>query len=561
MFRHAQLESVKAWIVAPANSALPLHIRIQRAIRQMILDRVLEAGRPLPASRALATSLGVSRDTVESAYGQLHAEGFIERRVGSGSFVSERAYHRPVRERAVHPADPAEAPHPAHPAETPHLSERGHAMFRTGGIRRMPVTRPFAAGAPDARSFPIATWERLERQMLKEHGARALLYSAPQGVEPLRQVIADYVNLERGANATPDRVLVLTSSQQALSLCAHVLLDPGERILVEDPGYHGARKAFEAAGLVCVPIPVDGDGLQLEPLKQAVSGPGGAPRAIFLTPSHQFPTGATLSLDRRLGIIEWAWQHGSWIIEDDYDSEFHYAGKPTACVQGLDPHQRTIYVGTFTKSLFPGLRIGYMVLPPSLVEPMTVARTLQDGHNATVPQLTLARFIEGGHYGAYVRSMRAVYAGRRDQLAQLVHTYLGEVMEPQVPTGGLQMPCLFVRDLPEQAIVDAALREGIDLLGLTDLHIEQPPQAGLLMGFASHAPHEMEAAIRKLARVIESVTGIAPGTATGAKGAGKAGRKAAGTHPAGHGPANRPQPGEPLPAAAAPGGRIRAANT
>ena len=500
LFKHAALESVKAWLGDPAHGALPLHARVQRAIRQLILDGLLDAGRPLPASRALAQSLGVSRDTVESAYSQLHAEGFIERRVGSGSFVSERAQRLPARARAVRAQG-----EPSGPAALPRLSRRGGAMLQGGGVRDFLAPRPFAPGVPETRSFPLQTWERLERQVLKAHGTQVLLHSPPQGMEALRRAIADHVNLERGARATPEQVLVLTSSQQALTLCATVLLDAGERIFTEDPVYHGARKAFDAAGLVCVPVPLDADGLRVHRLLEESNRPGGSARAVFLTPSHQFPTGATLALDRRLAIIEWARQQQSWIIEDDYDSEFHYAGKPTACVQGLDPHGRTVYIGTFTKSLFPGLRIGYMLLPPPLVAPMTVARTLLDGHSAPIPQLTLARFIEGGHFGAHVRTMRAVYAERRDALARLVREHLGDWLAPRVPAGGMQMSCVFTRELPEREAVAAAQRAGIDLLGLTALCASGRHEAGFLMGFAAHAPHEMEAGVRTLAGVLRGL--------------------------------------------------------
>lgn len=489
MFKHAQLESVKAWIGDPAHGALPLHARIQRAIRQLIVDSALDVGKPLPASRALAKSLGVSRDTVESAYSQLHAEGFIERRVGSGSFVSERAQgslrrgtaqrHRPQR-------------------ESMRLSQRGAAMYQGGGVRDFLAPRPFAPGVPETRSFPLQTWERLERQVLKEYGTLALAHSPPQGMEPLRRAIADYVNLERGAHATPEHVLVLTSSQQAMTLCATVLLDAGDRIFIEDPVYHGARRAFDAAGLECVPVPLDAHGMRVEHLLNAVQ----PAKAVFLTPSHQFPTGATLALDRRLAVIEWARQYHAWIIEDDYDSEFHYAGKPTACVQGLDAHERTIYIGTFTKSLFPGLRIGYMVLPPQLVDPMTVARTLLDGHSAPIPQLTLARFMEGGHFGAHVRTMRGVYAERLDVLVRLVRKHLADVVEPRVPLGGMQMPCVFIRDIPEREAIDAARRAGIDLLGLTALHASSKHKAGFLMGFAAYTRDELEVAVKKLASVL-----------------------------------------------------------
>lgn len=497
MFKHAQLESVKTCLSDPAHSGLPLHARVQRAIRQLILDGALDVGRPLPASRALAQSLGVSRDTVESAYGQLYAEGFIERRVGSGSYVSERMQHLPGRGRPRRTV--------VERGVGTRLSQRGQAMFQGGGVRDFVVPRAFAPGVPETRNFPLQTWERLQRQVLKEYGTQALLHSPPQGMEQLRRAIAAYVNLERGARATPERVLVLTSTQQALTLCAQVLLDAGERIFIEDPVYHGARKAFDAAGLECVPVPLDADGLRVERLLESTQVPGEAPKAVFLTPSHQFPTGATLALDRRLAIIEWARQRQGWIIEDDYDSEFHYEGKPTACVQGLDSYERTIYIGTFTKSLFPGLRLAYMVLPSQLLAPMTVARTLLDGHSAPIPQLTLARFIEGGHFGAHIRTMRTVYAERRDVLVRLVRQHLSDFVEARVPGGGMQMPCVFIRDIPERAAVEAARKAGIDVLGLAGLHATKRYKAGFLLGFAAHAPHELDVAVRKLAQVLHAL--------------------------------------------------------
>ncbi|MBL3575769.1 PLP-dependent aminotransferase family protein [Rhodovulum sulfidophilum] len=493
MFRHSQLETVKAWLAQPAHTAMPLHARIQRAIRQLILDGALGPGKPLPASRALAKSLGVSRDTVESAYAQLHAEGFIERRVGSGSFVAEMTEFAPGHRRSRRDALLRN--------QAPNLSKRGNAMFRGGGVREMLMPRPFAHGVPDTRGFPLQLWERLERQVLKETGTLALLHGDPQGAEPLRRAIADYVNLERGARATADRVLVLTSSQQAMTLCANVLLDPGERIFIEDPAYYGARKAFDAAGLECVPVRVDRQGILVEPI---LATPNRA-KAVFLTPSHQFPTGATLALDRRLALIEWAAGHQAWIIEDDYDSEFHYAGKPTACVQGLDPNDRTIYIGTFTKSLFPGLRIGYVVLPPQLVQPMTVARTLLDGHTASMTQLTLARFMEGGHFGAHVRTMRGMYAQRLAVLSDLVRRHLSDFVDPRVPIGGLQMPCVLNCEISERAAIEAARRVGVELTGLSALHADGDGKAGFLMGFAAYTPAELEVAVRKLATALQMV--------------------------------------------------------
>ncbi|OZI40414.1 GntR family transcriptional regulator [Bordetella genomosp. 1] len=493
MFKHAQLETVKAWIEDPSRGANPLHLRIQRGLRELILDGTIGVGKPLPASRALAVSLGVSRDTIESAYRQLQLEGYIERRVGSGSFVSEQA--RLPAKRHTARKQPARR-------DAVSLSRRGAAILEGGGVREFSLPRPFAPGVPETRSFPLQTWERLERQVLKEYDSQALAHSPPQGTERLRRAIADYVSLERGARATAERVLVLTSSQQALTLCATVLMDAGDVICIEDPGYYGARKAFQAAGLRCAPIPLDGQGMRVEHLQTS----GKDAKAVFLTPSHQFPTGSTLSLERRLAAVEWANQQRAWILEDDYDSEFHYAGKPTACVQGLDSHDRSIYIGTFTKSLFPGLRIAYMVLPPQLVEPMTVARTLLDGHSATLPQLTLARFMEGGHFGAHVRAMRGVYVERRDTLVRLVRKHLADFVEPTVPIGGLQLQCVLTCGIREEEAVEAARAAGVDLLGLTPLHASACDRPGFLLGFAAYSPREMELAIRKLANVLRTLT-------------------------------------------------------
>lgn len=492
MFKHSQLETVKADIARPEHAAMPLHGRVQRAIKQMILDGVLAAGKALPASRALAKSLSISRDTVEAAYAQLHAEGFILRKVGSGSYVAEMPKLAGQRRSLSGLASSGPA--------KPSLSQRGRSAMESGGVSNARSAIPFAHGLPETRTFSLAIWERLQRQACKEMGAAILNASDPQGILRLRQAIADHINLERGAKANADRVLVLTSSQQALALCADTLFDPGDAIFIEDPAYQGARKAFEAAGLSCLPVGVDADGIRVD---QIIASHQRA-KAVFLTPSHQFPTGATLALDRRLALIDWANRHNAWIIEDDYDSEFHYAGKPMACVQGLDPYQRTLYIGTFTKSLFPGLRMGYAVLPQPLVEPMTLARTLQDGHSATIPQHVLAKFMENGHFGAHIRAMRSLYAGRLEALVNLVSHYLGDYVEARRPSGGLQMPCVLLSDLDEAAILSAARAEGIELMGLSGLSASGTGEAGFLMGFAAYDPGEMEIAVAKLARIMSS---------------------------------------------------------
>ncbi|EPC4022813.1 PLP-dependent aminotransferase family protein [Enterobacter kobei] len=497
MFKHAQLETVKAWISDPANGSLPLHERIQRAIRTLILEGTLSHGKALPASRALATSLNVSRDTVEAAYSSLHAEGFIERQTGRGSFVSSSARFLKPRSRQ-HP--------PTAETRKAKLSARGKVIYESGGIREFSSPRPLAPGIPETRLFPIPIWERLQRQVLKEYQHKILEQSPPQGMERLRRAIAEYVNLERGTRASAEQVIVLTSSQQALALCSHVLLDNGESIVIEDPTYQGAHKAFKAAGLHPVPVPLDEKGISVDALN-SLTEPA---RAIYLTPSHQYPTGVTLSLDRRLAVIDWANRHAAWIIEDDYDSEFHYEGKPMACLQGLDAYNRTIYIGTFTKSLFPGLRIAYMIVPSELTEPFTMARTLMDGHTASITQLTLAKFLEGGHFGAYIRKMRNIYVARRDKLASLMDEYLSDYVVYATPAGGMQMPCHLRHGLSEKDITTAARRADIDILGLTGLYAGSPVSTGFLMGFAAYTEREIEDTVKKLAAIFRSCCYLSP---------------------------------------------------
>ena len=483
-----ELDTLKIRLAAPELAALDLRVRVQRALRQLILDGVLAPGLRLPATRALAQSLGVSRDTVEMAYAQLRLDGYLQRQAGSGSFVSATV-------GASLLGKPATTLQPLS-AQPVALSARGAQILASGGVADQQSVKAFATGLPETRAFPLDVWERLRRQAAGEH--HVLLHGDPQGAEPLRQAIADYVNLERGARATAGQVLVLSSTRQALYLCAQVLADAHGPILMEDPGYFGARKAFEMAQLRVVPVPVDAHGLSIEHLRADRSGAN----TIYVTPSHQYPTGATLALERRLELVAWAAGRQGWIIEDDYDSQFHYAGLPTACVQGLDTQQRTIYLGTFAKSLYPGLRIGYMVLPPALVTPMTHARSILDGHTPQLDQLTLARFIADGHFAAHVRAMRKVSAVRRDAMAQAVQRHLPHVVTAQLPPGGLQLPCLLHEGRDELHTQRLAAQAGIVLPGLSRLYATPPERGGWLLGFAALTPHEIDSGIVRLARAL-----------------------------------------------------------
>jgi len=480
---------------------LDLHLRIQRALRSLILDGVLGSGTKLPATRALSKSLGLARDTVENAYVQLHRDGFIVRRAGSGSYVSQalgaelRGAGRRRGKQSV----------PAARAPEPNLSKRGRMLLDSGGVADSRAIRAFATGLPETRTFPIAVWERLQRKIGKDQRHDILLHGDPQGAEPLRQAIATYLNLERGAKAAPEQILVLSSTRQALFLCAQLLADAGKPILLENPGYFGARKAFAAAEANIIPIDVDAQGIRTDLLRADQNGA----QCVYVTPSHQYPTGATLSLERRLDLVHWAAQHDKWIIEDDYDSEFHYDGLPTACVQGLDNYQRTIYLGTFSKTLYPGLRIGYMVLPPALVPAFTRARSILDGHTPQILQLTLARFMEDGHYNAHIRAMRKLYAARRNALLASIAQHLHGIVTALRPAGGLQIPCLLEPGWSEEKTLRQAAMAGIQLLGLSQLYAGEPKQQGWLLGYACLSDHDIEMSVLRLLNALKPARHVA----------------------------------------------------
>ncbi len=493
-----ELETLKIRLNDADLQRLDLHQRIQRTLRALILDGSLAAGVKLPATRALAKSLGVARDTVENAYVQLQRDGFLDRRKGSGSYVSETmgSELRGAERRRLSPQDSNRKEF----APGAGLSRRGKSILESGGIFDHRVSRAFATGLPETRTFPTDIWERLQRQVLKTCRAQVLLHGDPQGAEPLREEIAAYLNLERGAKVSADQILVLSSTRQALFLCAQLLVDAGQPIMMENPGYFGARKAFASAEARVIPIDVDARGIRTDLLRADRSGAS----CVYVTPSHQYPTGATLSLERRLDLINWAAETDKWIIEDDYDSEFHYDGLPTACVQGLDKYQRTLYVGTFGKTLYPGLRMGYMALPDQLVGAFTCARSILDGHTPQILQLTLARFMGDGHYSSHVRAMRKLYASRREVMLESIDKYLDGIVTPLRPAGGMQIPCFLQQGWSEAKTIAQAANMGVKLAGLSRLYVGQDKQFGWLLGYSSLTDHEIETAMQRLAHAIKN---------------------------------------------------------
>jgi GntR family transcriptional regulator/MocR family aminotransferase len=449
------------------------------ALRTAMLRGVLSPGQQLPSSRQLAADIGVSRVTVEAAYGRLEAEGYLWRAVGRGSFVALDA--------------PAAAPATrVRRVETPAvLSQRGQQLAARGGCRDPARPLPFAAGSPDLRAFPLDLWRQLLARHLRR-GPTLLGYGDPQGDPRLREAIAAYLNAARGLRCTADQVLVLSSSQQALQLAALMLLDADDPVWLEDPGYRGAASAFEAAGARRVAVPVDAEGLCWSPDEPW-------PKLIYLTPSHQYPLGMALSLRRRRALLAQAAQHRTWIIEDDYDSEFHYDGKPMPALQGLDEAGRVLYLGTFSKVLFPSLRLAYMVLPAALVGPFVEARTTQDGHSPQLAQAVTADFLTAGHFAAHLRLMRRLYAQRRDALLEALRP-MADWLQPQPSPGGLQLAALLPEG-EEPALSRAAAARGLETPSLSRLYGGAPRRDGWILGYAALTPGEIAEACQQLRHV------------------------------------------------------------
>ncbi|WP_420473029.1 PLP-dependent aminotransferase family protein [Noviherbaspirillum sp. ST9] len=465
-----------------------LSTRVYRAIRAAILDSTLKAGDRLPSTRTLAADLSISRSTAEAAYAQLEDEGYLTRGVGSGSYVSaDASAGRHARKSRLNAA------------ASPALSKRGTQIASMGGCVDARVVRAFSAGMPALESFPVEPWQKLLARHARHDASRWMMYGDQQGLPALREAIAQYLSLSRGVHCDASQVIVLTSSQQALGLIAMLMLDDGDPVWLEEPGYRGAQTAFSGGGASIVPVPVDNEGLRVD------EGLRLQPRArlAYVTPSHQYPLGVTLSLARRLQLIEWARQSNAWIVEDDYDSEFHYDSRPVSAIHGLDQHERVLYVGTFSKVLFPGLRLAYLVVPRQMVSAFVTARSQVDGHASPLMQAVLADFMQDGHFMAHVRRMRELYRARRDIFMEEIDRHLRGRLVPLAAQGGMQTSCLLAdQRLSDQRLAGIAADVGIDLPRLSRLYLGADKRNGFVMGYSALAPADIREGIRALARIL-----------------------------------------------------------
>ena len=420
------------------RSSAPLHAQIFEGVRGAILKGTVTAGARLPSSRELAAQLGVARTTVLQALEGLVAEGYVVARPRSGLRVAPELPSEPVRASG----------RPPPPARPPRLSALARALREapTGTPRAGSTPRPFRPGVPALDLFPVALWCRVVGRVHARASTASLEGGDPAGHPALRKAIAAHVSAARGVRCTPEQVLITTGTQQSFEEVLRLVLEPGEEVWVEDPGYLGAHRAVRVVGGAAVPVPVDGEGLDV------AAGIARAPsaRAVLLAPSHQYPLGVTLGLTRRMALLRWAASSGAVVIEDDYDSEFRHRGRPLMALQGLDEAGRVVYVGTFSKTLFPGLRLGFFVVPPALVDPVRATRAALAAPAPLLEQAAVAEFIAEGHFARHLRRMRVAYRERGEALLAALRSECAGVLDPHPCDTGMQLSADLAPDLSDR---------------------------------------------------------------------------------------------------------------
>lgn len=471
--------------------------RIYELLRHQMADGTLPLGGRAPSTRALAAELGVSRTTVTAVYEQLAAEGFLETSAGRVARIASTpgAAARALRTPQARPA-----------AALSTFGRRVERMVLSALPAADPAPIDFLYGAVAAADFPTLVWRRAYLAALMRPGPR-LYYAAPEGDAALRKALQGYLGRARGLQCSAEQILIVHGSQQAIDLCARVLLDADDTFAFEDPGYLMARRCFEATGARLLPVVVDGQGI--DPLRLPT---GRAVKLVYVTPSHQFPLGGTLPAARRQALLAWARRQRAWVIEDDYDGEFRYGQRPIDALQSIDADGRVIYVGTFSKALSPQMRLGYLVLPPAMVPAFRQAKRLVDRHAPVLDQRVLATLIDSGAYERHVRRVRRENERRREALLDAIARHLPRGTEVQGTAAGLHvvvwLPGLSHRDEP--ALVEAARRHGVGVHPVSGLYAhegrgQEGRPAGLVVGYASLDPATIEQGIRQFAEATRQV--------------------------------------------------------
>ncbi len=475
-------------------AGMSLYHWLYRDLRNAILAGRLPPGSRLPSTRELARQCQVARSTVVTAFEQLHAEGYVESAVGSGTVVAKHLPEELLQVRT----DPAKGATP--PPSTTTLSKRGDRLATSPFPLDAPsdISRPFRVGEPALDAFPCALWSRLAARVQRQAPRLLYAHGDGRGYAPLRDAIAAYLGTARGVQCTADQVVIVSGMQLALDLAVRLVLDPGEAVWIEEPGFPGARHVIEAAGAQLIPVPVDAEGLDV------LTGQSMAPQAklAYVTPARQFPLGMPMSLDRRLALLQWARTTNSWIFEDDYDSEYRYQGRPLTALQGLDTHDCVIYCGSFSKVLFPALRLAYIVAPRRLVDAFVAARSLVDRYAPVLDQAVLYIFMAEGHFARHIRRMRILYAARLHALLEATHVICGDLLNVVEAAAGLDTLGWLPDGLDEHRIATHAAARGLEVRPLSKYTLRYPQPPGLVLGFATVPERAMPHAVQRLVQVI-----------------------------------------------------------
>ena len=467
----------------------PLHLQIYEGYRRAILRRNLSAGQQVPSSRQLAVELKVSRIPVLNAYAQLLAEGYFEARTGAGTFVSNSLLERRKASRTSLIARSNSSPR--------RVSPQSNVVPRFQPSPWIYGWGAFGVGQVSLDHFPFPTWSRMLARNGQRVHARALHFSDPMGSKEFRKAIATYLRTVRAVNCDPEQIMVVSGSQQALEMTARVLLEPRSRAWIEEPSYWSIRRVLALAGCVPVPVAVDREGLNVTAGIKAYSHA----RAAFVTPSHHFPLGSTMSAARRIQLLEWAEQVGAWVVEDDYDSEYRYEGMPIASLQGLDRNSRVLYIGTFSKTLFPSLRVGYLVIPHDLVARFVDVRLAMDLYPPHLYQSVLTEFIREGHFARHVRRTKQLYHERRGALIASLRNQFGDSVEILGADAGLHLVAVLPKGIQDLQVAERAAQERLWLFPLSRTYIG-PPVQGLILGFGSTPTRAIPEAVRHLQRIV-----------------------------------------------------------
>ena len=491
------------------DSSTPLFDQLYQAIRTQVLNQLFTPGTRLPSSRNLSRQLGVARNTVIAAYEQLIAEGYLESRSGSGTFVTEALPEAWFQAETL-------ASSVQRPPQNITLSNYAE-VIKNENIRKAGSNQSFTVGVPDLKAFPAKLWNKVSSTIPHAGLTELMGFQYPKGLPELQEAITDYVRSSRAVRCEPGQVVVTQGAQQALDLCARLFLNPGDHAAMENPGYTGAQRAISATGARITPLPVDENGVMVSVLEQ-LDPP---PRLVYVTPAHHYPLGSVMSLQRRTRLINWAATHNSWILEDDYDSEYHYQHRPLASLQGLCKNNRVIYIGSFSKVLFPALRLGYTILPEELTDVFTKAKIEHSGETPVHIQATTAAFIQQGYFSNHLKRMRVLYARKLECMLNAC-----ELLKPWCDIhshgAGMHVVIEFNQDICEQSVFNQLIKQRIYCSRLSAYYLretlektterpdsdayDQSGKYGLALGFANSSEEEIRSKVEHIASTIKNVS-------------------------------------------------------